>query len=276
MTVSPAGASAPRPLGTTAGEDLIRGLMNWELYGRLGWLDIKRRYRRTVLGPLWGAITVGIMVATLGSVGIGLWKQDAASYLPFLTSGLIVWVLISTILTESCTIFVFAQNFLRQINFDYSTLAYALIWRNLISFLHNVPLYVIVMLIFAPHHLQPAAALALPGLLLVFLNGAWIALLLGMCCLRFRDIQQLVAALIQVSIFVTPIFWPPDYLSGSFRTVFVTLNPLYHLIEVVRAPLIGLVPPASSYIAVLVMAALGWLGTYALFSAFRRRIAYWS
>jgi ABC-type polysaccharide/polyol phosphate export permease len=97
-----------------------------------------------------------------------------------------------------------------------------------------------------------------------------------MCCLRFRDIQQLVAALIQVSIFITPIFWPAEYLSGSFRTIFVTFNPIYHFIEIVRAPLIGAVPPASSYIAVLVMTVLGWLGTYALFRTFRQRIAYWS
>jgi ABC-type polysaccharide/polyol phosphate export permease len=97
-----------------------------------------------------------------------------------------------------------------------------------------------------------------------------------MCCLRFRDIQQLVAALIQVSIFITPIFWPADYLSGPFRMVFVTFNPLYHFIEIVRAPLIGIVPPASSYIAVLIMTAVGWLATYALFRVFRQRIAYWS
>jgi ABC-type polysaccharide/polyol phosphate export permease len=94
--------------------------------------------------------------------------------------------------------------------------------------------------------------------------------------MRFRDMQQLIASLVQISMFVTPIFWPPESLHGMGRRFFVDFNPLYHMIDIVRAPLIGNVPASESYIATLVVAVVGWAITYLAFSRFRRRLAYWS
>jgi ABC-type polysaccharide/polyol phosphate export permease len=268
--------SKPTLLVTTAGQDLVRGLAQWPLYGRLGWSDVKRRYRRTVLGPFWGAVNLALMVAALSGVGVGLWNQSAATYVPFLTSGLVVWVLISTMVTESTTVLVYGKNFVRQLRFDYSILVYALIWRNLITFLHNLVVYAVVIVTFAPELLRPVTLLAIPALVLVFVNGAWIALVLGICCLRYSDLQQLVGTLIQISIFITPIFWPESLLGAPYRHVFVTWNPIYHLIEIVRAPLIGQLPPLFTCYVVLGMAVVGWALAYLTFRSVRPRIAYWS
>ena len=277
MTVSEITSPRPLPLVTTASQDLVRGLSQWDVYGRLGWLDVKRRYRRTLLGPGWGVINLALFTAALGMIGAGLWNQSTETYLPFLTSGLVVWMLISTMMTESCSVFVNGANFVRQIKLNYSVLVYALVWRNFIGFLHNLVVYVGVALIFAPRSIMdPIILLAVPGLFLLLLNGAWIAVLLGLCCLRFRDIQQLVGTVIQISIFVTPIFWPPEVLKGTSRAVFVAYNPIYHLIEVVRAPLIGQVPPLLSYYAVFIITAIGWTAAYLAFARFRKRIPYWS
>ena len=54
------------------------------------------------------------------------------------------------------------------------------------------------------------------------------------------------------------------------------LNPLYHLIDVVRAPFLGTVPSLTSYAVVLLITASGWILTYRVFSNFRKRISYWS
>jgi ABC-type polysaccharide/polyol phosphate export permease len=118
--------------------------------------------------------------------------------------------------------------------------------------------------------------LAIPGMMLVVINGIWVSLLCGMFCLRFRDVTQLIASLIQISMLITPIFWPPDSLTGAYRTVFVEVNPLSHLIEIVRSPLLGNLPSVSSYVVVLVITICGWFFTYVLFRHFRKRIAYWT
>src|SRR5713101_2492019 len=123
-----------KPLAIGAWQDLFQGLIKWDLWGRLGFLEVRRRYRRTIIGPFWSAITLGIFVAGMGAVGTGLWHQDIAVYLPYLTTGMLVWSMISNMITEACNLFIGGSHLLRQVRFEYSILAYALIWRNLIFF----------------------------------------------------------------------------------------------------------------------------------------------
>lgn len=265
-----------QPLVTSAGEDILRGLSRWDLWGRLGWLEVKRRYRRTMIGPFWTTVSLGIFITALGAVGSGLWAQNAGTYLPFLAAGMVVWIMLSTVLNEAGALFVGGVGLFRQTRFDYSILVFACVWRNFITFLHNSLVYIAVVLLAAHQLLTWKLLLALPGLALLFVNEAWMTLLLGMFCLRFRDVQQLISSLIQIAMFVTPIFWSPDRLSGHRRFVFVTLNPLYHLIQIVRAPLVGEMPALTSYTATVLLAIFGWVLTYSVFVRFRKRIAYWS
>jgi len=266
-----------KPLTRTALEDLRDGFRNWELWGRLAMLDVKRRYRRTVIGPFWSAISLGISIVLMGSVGGGLLKRDIGVYLPFLASGMLVWLMISSIINESATLFVSAGHIIRQTRFDYSVLAYSLVWRNFIVFLHNASIYVLIVLFFSPGlFLAPVVVLVVPGLLIVMATGVWVALLVGAVCARFRDIRQLLTHVLQIFMFITPVFWPEDLLQGTRRFLFVELNPLYHFINVVRAPLLGKVPALSSYVVVAFVTAIGWAVTYAFFSRYRKRIAFWS
>jgi ABC-type polysaccharide/polyol phosphate export permease len=265
-----------RSLTPSAWQDLAGGLLRSELWGRIGWLDVKRRYRRTMLGPFWSSITLAIYTISVGVVGAGLWHQDINEYLPYLISGMIVWTLVSTIIMESCTLFIAGHALFRNVSFEYSILAYALVWRNFIIFLHNFVVYVFVALVLKPGLLSPMVLVAIPGVVLVLLNGVWIALLAGLFCLRFRDVQPIIQTAIQIWMLITPIFWIPDRLSGISFLIFVQANPVYRLIEVVRAPLLGNMPTVNSYIAVLAITVVGWCITYLMFRSFRRRIAYWS
>jgi ABC-type polysaccharide/polyol phosphate export permease len=265
-----------RPLRETAAGDLLRGLRRRELWGRLGWLDVRRRYRRTTIGPFWNSVTLAVYVLTVGTVGAAIWHQNIYDYLPFLVSGMIVWMLVSGIITESCSVFIAGQSLFRNIRFDYSILAYALVWRNFLVLLHNFAVYFLVVLVLKPSLLGFTALLAIPGLALVLLNGVWVSLLLGIVCLRFRDVPPVVSSIMQIAMLITPLFWPTETLTGIKRFVFVELNPLYHVVDVVRAPLIGRVPDLISYGATIAMTIVGGGLTYVMFERFRKRIAYWS
>jgi ABC-type polysaccharide/polyol phosphate export permease len=259
-----------------AWEDLAGGLRKYDVWGRLGWLEIKRRYRRTMIGPFWTCLSLLIFVIVIGSVGSGLLSKQTAEYLPFLVAGMIVWVTLQNTLIESANVFVSGTGIIRQMNFEYSILVYALVWRNFIVFAHNLLVYFLIFLVFAPEKLGFANLLAIPGLVVLAINCAWLSLLLGMASLRFRDLQQLIMSVVQVSMFVTPLFWPPDGLAGLRRIFFVGLNPLYHLLTIVRDPLLGgKLPPVNSIIAVTLITVVGWALTFALFAKFRKRVAYW-
>ena len=140
------------------------------------------------------------------------------------------------------------------------------------SSFHNAAVFVVVAAVFA---VWPGwtGLLALPGLLLLCLNGIWAGLLLGIVSARFRDVPPIVTSVVRICFFVTPIIWMPELLPA--RTLVLDANPFFHLVEVVRAPLLGQMPGLASWIAVLVMTAAGWLVTFAFFRRYRRRIAYW-
>ncbi|MEW6248477.1 MAG: ABC transporter permease [Nitrospirota bacterium] len=253
--------------------DVIQGLLNWRMWVRLGWQENKRRYRRTVLGPFWTTLSVGVFIVTLGFVWSQLWKQDPKVYLPFLASGMVVWALVGTVITEGCQVFIAAENLIKSLKINYTVLACAVMWRNVVVLAHNVVIFVLVA-IYGDVSLNWQTLLALPGLLLVAMNGIWMCLLLGLLCSRFRDIQQVITTMLQVAMFVTPIFWSADQLGARFKSV-VDFNLLYHLVDVVRAPLLGHAPSSRTYLSVMAAAFLGWSLTIVVFSRFRRRIPYW-
>ena len=87
-------------------DDIVAGLFKFEFWAWMGWLDVKHRYRRTVLGPFWNSATLMVYTVVVGIVGAGLFNQNIHQYLPYLASGMIVWTLVSNMILESCTLFV--------------------------------------------------------------------------------------------------------------------------------------------------------------------------
>jgi ABC-type polysaccharide/polyol phosphate export permease len=156
---------------------------------------------------------------------------------------------------------------------SYTLLACAVVWRNVIVFFHNMLIFVLVAL-YAGLPVTRTTLLVVPGMLLFCINAVWIVLLLGMACVRYRDIQQLIASLLQVAMFVTPVLWSPARL-GPDMQIYVQLNLLFHYIEIVRAPLLGRVPAAETWYVVIGSAIVGWAVVFYLYSCFRRRIPYW-
>jgi lipopolysaccharide transport system permease protein len=116
--------------------------------------------------------------------------------------------------------------------------------------------------------------LVIPGFGLLCLNAVWIVIFLGTACARYRDLQQLVTNSLQILLFLTPIFWSPDQMTGR-TAVLVQFNPLYHLISVVREPLLGETPAAVHWLVVIGITIAGWTVAIQMLTRFRHRIVYW-
>lgn len=256
--------------------DIVEGARASHLWGMLGWQDIRRRYRRSVLGPFWLTISMGILVAALGTLYGALFDVEHAAYVPHLALGFIVWTLISGLITDGCTAFVKAENIIKQTNVPLSVHVYRMVWRHTLILFHNSAIVVVVAVLFA---IRPGwtGLLALPGLVLLCLSGIWVGLLLGMVSTRFRDVPPIVGSLVRILFFVTPIIWMPELMPGRALMLAVVLdfNPFFHFVEVVRAPLLGQAPGLLSWLAVTGMTLGGWVVTFAMFRSYRRRIAYW-
>ena len=258
----------------TGWRDIFTALKSYELAGVLGWQDIRQRYRRSSLGPFWLTISMGVLIGALGLVFGNLFNSPMKEFLPFLTIGLILWTLISTALNEGCTGFTAAEAMIKQISLPLFTHILRVLWRNLIIFIHNLIIFPLVLIVFWVS-LPATASLAIVGLVLLMINLSWMALLLGVFCARFRDVPLIVANLLQVFFYLTPIIWMPQVLPKRANMLLLTANPFFHMIEIVRAPLLGTLPSALNWQVGILMAMAGWVFTILFYGRFRSRIAYW-
>ena len=262
-----------KPDYALARADIVDGIFAFDIWLRLGWQEIKRRYRRTVFGPLWATLSLAIFVSALSYVWAPLFQVEIRTYLPFLTTGMVSWSFVSALINDGCTTFISGEGLIKTMNFPYSTFAFMIAWRNTIVLLHHLAIVVFVYVAF-PENLSFNLVLFAPAVLIVAVNGAWIGMLLGMVSTRFRDIPPLIGNLMGVMLFITPIFWAPSQL-GDKGQYFASLNYLFHLVDILRSPLLGQRPSALSYGVTIGGAILGWTLTFMIYARFRRRLAFW-
>ncbi|MCS4535550.1 ABC transporter permease [Corynebacterium sp. HS2168-gen11] len=262
-----------------AWRDLARGFQQHELWLQLGWQDIKQRYRRSVLGPLWITIATGVMALALGMLYSLLFKIPVSEFLPHVTVGLIMWTFISGCIKEGAEIFIDNEGLIKQLPSALSVHVYRLVWKQTLFLAHNLVIWVLLMLIF-PRPLGWDLLLAIPAMLLLIANGVWVAMFFGIVATRYRDVAPLLEAGVQLLFYVTPIVWMTQTLKDqggaiSERAKLAQLNPLYHYMEVVRAPLIGADLPAYHWWVVLACTFGGLTLALLAMRQWRFRVSYW-
>ena len=262
--------------GSALWRDVRDGLQRNRLWLTLGWNDIRSRYRRTMLGPFWTVLSTATLVGALGFVNAVLWNISISTYLPYFCAGYISWLLFQTIIIESCSSIIASESIVKVVRVPYSVFIFRVLTRDVIVFGHNLTIFILVALIFSVP--VTVNTLMLPvGLALAVINYAWIGLLLGVVCARFRDVIQLVTNITTILFFVTPIFWQPSQLDAAplARFILADANFAYHIVDVIRAPLLGQMPETFSLIYLGTSAVLGFVLTSLLLRPFYNRIAYW-
>ena len=257
---------------TVAWCDLAEGAARSWMWVALALQDIKLRYRGSILGPFWLTTSTLVMVVAMGAIYSTLFHMDAASYLPYLAIGLVIWQFISTVVTEGCDTFLRAESVIQQIPIPFSVHAYRAVCRNLLVLAHSFVIIPIAIVIFGPP-ISWRVVEAVAGLVMLAIDALWISVLLGMISARFRDVPPIVGNFLQVAFFLTPVFWPIEAVGGWKRLL--ALNPLFAAIDVIRAPLLGKAAVPTSWAIVFVSTVVGCAVTFLLFARFRTRIAYW-
>ena len=123
------------------------------------------------------------------------------------------------------------------------------------------------------HNFTPVMVLALLGVFAYLFVGLTAAIVLGPLCARFRDITQLVATVMQILFFLTPIFWVPG--ASLSRPIVLDLNPFYHLIEIVRKPLMGEFPSATNWSVTLGLLVVLGVAAVIVQASCRKKVYQW-
>lgn len=254
-------------------KDLAKGLKAWRIWFLLGIGDIRQRYARSKLGQFWITLSTGLFIGAIGTVNAILFNQDVNSFLPYIAANVIVWNLISGIVTDSSTAFVQSEGYVRQIPLPRTVFIMRVVTKNVVNFLHNLAILPFVYIIF-PQPLSYSYLLAPLGLAMIIVAGFFTTIILGVICTRFRDLPQVVTNVVQLAFFITPVMWPATALKSHFINLGI-LNPFASFLSILSEPLRGITPNPMSYLVtggfILVLALIA----LPLFAKYRARIPYW-
>jgi ABC-2 type transport system permease protein len=272
--------SAPSVSFSRAFLDLRSGWEQRALWGHLGWQDIRQRYRRSVLGPIWITISMAVTAVALGVLYAGLFGNPLDKQLPYILVGFIVWAFISGCILEGADVFIANEGLIKHLPAPISVHVYRLVWRQTLLFAHNLIVYAVMLVVF-PQSLHWSSLMAFPAFALLAVNGAWVALLFGMASARFRDLNPIIGSLVQLTFFLTPVVWIYDDLLNSpnpttaERARIAEINPFLHFIEIIRRPMLGESLVWHSWVVVLAITVVGWVVTLWALRRYRSRVSYW-
>lgn len=256
--------------------DLKDGMQLWRLIWTLGLSDIKLRYRGSALGPFWLTISMGVQVSAMAFLYADLFHTDIRTYLPYLTISIVLWGYMNSLISEGCTCFSMSEALIKGTRMPFTVHAARAVVRNTIILAHNLVVVVVVFAVMGVHQ-SPYSLAAIPAFALWVIDGFAIALLFGAFCARFRDVPQIIASIMQIAFFVTPIMWYAKLLENrpGIAGNLIRFNPFFYLLEIFRAPLLG-TPLTMYWILKAVIVSAVILGVSAIgFARARGRIAYW-
>ena len=171
--------------------------------------------------------------------------------------------------------FISSEAMIKQLNLPHYQYVVRTVWRNLVSAGHNV---VILPLVFIFFWKFPGWTLFgfIPGLVILVLNIGWVVWLLGMMSARFRDMPPIVASVMTIAFYVTPVMWYPKLIeNNALAHLLLGLNPIYHWLQIVRLPIMGQWPTWENWGLALLSAGIGWVVTLVAYKKYRHMIAYW-
>ena len=255
--------------------DLRDGLRRWPLWTALAWFEFHSKYRRASLGTLWVVFRFAFFVTVIGSLYTAVFGREATVFIPHMAAGFWAWAFLGSLITGGGRVFLSAKSHLSETPLPVSVFVFKMIWSHAISFAFHAVVIIGVLIVF---DISFSASSLLFFLALIFfvLNGVWIVLLTGCVVTKFPDVGEFMQNAMRLLFFVTPIIWMPDMLGRRAGIMWlVKLNPLYHFIEVFRAPIVGNPPSFDSWMVVVAITVLGWGLAIFVFSRSRTRLPYW-
>jgi ABC-type polysaccharide/polyol phosphate export permease len=254
--------------------DVVRAAGLWRIWARLGMQDVRLKFRRSALGVSWIFVNLTVMVLAIGFIYANLLGQPAREFIPYLTIGLILWNYLTSSIVEGGNAFINSEGYIKQISLP----IYLYIFRAFVSIgltaLVALSAFVPVALLYGVP-VGPGTLLVVPGLMLLMIASLLLVTIFAHLNTRFRDVAHLASVGMQVLFFATPVLFPADMLRHRSLSLVIDLNPMYHLLEVVRRPLLAAGPADwSSYaVAALFITVLAGIA-FAIIGFYQRRIVF--
>ena len=253
---------------------IIESFNKLEVSWILAWYDVKLKYRRTKLGPLWLTLTLILDSIVLSIIFSKLFRENFFDYFPYVFSGRIAWNLIAGIIKDAAVVIFASKDYMVNNALPASIFLNKICIKNAIIFAHAC-IFAFIFAAISHDGFTIIYILLLPfSTLLCLLVLLPYALILSIFAARFRDISILVPYFLQIIFYVTPIMWKVKFLPEHWQFI-VYYNPLSSMVEVIRSSILGGLPHAKSIEVLMVSGVIGWALGLSLYSATKNKLCYW-
>jgi lipopolysaccharide transport system permease protein len=220
-------------------------------------IDLRKRYRRSVLGMGWSLLHPIAMTVVLCVVFGGLFGISRRTYAPLLLSGLTFWGFIMAAVTQGCQCFLQGESYIRQQPAPLAVYPLRTVLAAAFHFILGFSITLAFVWWVNGFGNLPALLILVPTFALLFVFGWSVAVCTGIANVMFQDSQHLIEIAMQIAFYATPIMYRPEMLMGR-RLVswFVRVNPLAAFLELIRRPLLEGELPSSWAVGLASLATL--------------------
>ena len=232
-----------KPAGSWFSLDLKDFWTYRELLYFLTWRDVKVRYKQTAIGVLW-AILQPVLTTVIFTVifsSIARFESPSAPYPLFALSGFLVWLFVFNSISFAANSLVGNANLVTKIYFPRLIVPVSATLSGLFDLLFSFAVLAALMIYYAAQNSLALSWQILSAPVFIFLAillSISLGTLFSALNVRFRDVKFALPFLLQVWMFASPIFYPPEILSEKARFL-LAFNPLTGILQGFRAALFG-------------------------------------
>ena len=204
----------------------------WVQVRDLTMASIKSRYRKTWAGFIWVVLSPLLMFGVQSLVFNKFLKLNIPDYYLFLLGGLLTWIFFSTTVQMGTPVFVSQSQLLRSFKVNPLVILSSQVLDNFINFLASFILILIPFYIFEGKSLIPLTLIPL-ALIPLLLGTFALTVALGLSNVFFRDTSFVIGFVFSLLFFLTPIFYPREYVPAEWQWL-TDINPVTYLIDPFR------------------------------------------
>lgn len=256
-------------------KDIKTSILTPGFWAFSGWLDIVASYRRSRLGVLWIMAPTLLYVGGVGGFFASLNGMPLSFFAAHVALGVVIFRLVTSVVTESTTIFSSSQAFILDGHVRLTDFVLRVVAKALFYFAVAIPV-VAVALAVHPQVSLGGLALFVLSFPLVLLNVIWIGVVMALMGARFPDVGQFTNSIFVFAFLLTPIIWfAGSAPTGTMRGDLMRLNPMFHMVELIRAPILGEPLEASSLRYLLIMTVAGWCLAGVMYRRYASYVPLW-
>ncbi len=250
--------------------DIRAGLRLRRVWMALAHEDIGDQHRRTTLGPLWLLFNY---LAFAGTFIFVFQRGDASTphYSAYVATGLLVWFYMMETLTQSVTLFVREENFIKGTTLPLSTYVMRMATQSVMRAGYAM-VGCLAILALSDVTFTAVWGWSVLAVILIILTAPAAITLFAFLGAYFPDSQFLVSNLMRIGMFLTPVFWTPG--GHGIRNALYYYNPFTYFLEIVRIPILTGNVPVRSFMLCAAIACALWVVALVLLGRLRKQVVF--